>query len=213
MAPNFNSHLMTLAKRNTRSNIIKNYDFDYPQCRAKFTVTCVAGHILHYDFIASHRPWTSCDPFDLFEAHIEGIVTPDRKAIVDNLQSEARNAQQLMIWTDCDREGENIGSEIKRICLKANRNIIVKRARFSAIIAQYAHLSLSRPSNVLMVQIGRYTMQHSIRLSWMNPKQRRLTLEKYWTFVLAQHSPDCRLARCSLSSSRSLGLFLMVSGI
>ena len=61
---------------------------------------------------------------------------PDKKAIVDNLSSEARKVQQLMIWTDCDREGENIGAEIANICRKANRNIVVKRARFSAIIAQ-----------------------------------------------------------------------------
>lgn len=56
--------------------------------------------------------------------------------IARNLQSEARSAQMLMIWTDCDREGEHIGSEIVGECRKANRNIEVKRARFSAIIAE-----------------------------------------------------------------------------
>ena len=61
---------------------------------------------------------------------------PDKKAIVENLSSEARKAHQLMIWTDCDREGENIGAEIANVCRKANRDIVVKRARFSAIIAQ-----------------------------------------------------------------------------
>jgi Toprim domain len=204
---------MTLAKRNSRSNFIKNYDFDYPQCRANFTVTCVAGHILQYDFAESHRKWTSCDPFELFEAHIEEQVSPDKKAIVDNLQSEARNAQQLMIWTDCDREGENIGSEIKRICRRANPRIVVKRARFSAIIAQCAYLSLSKSPDVLMVQIGRYIVPHSIRSSWTSHKHRRLMPESFWTFVLAPHSPECRLVHCNLSSSRSQGWFPMVSGI
>lgn len=47
---------------------------------------------------------------------------------------EARNADLLMIWTDCDREGEHIGSEVAAVCRKANRGIRVKRARFSAII-------------------------------------------------------------------------------
>lgn len=58
--------------------------------------------------------------------------------------SEARGADMLMIWTDCDREGEHIGSEIVTVCRKAKRNIIVKRARFSAIIAQCVpHLSIT----------------------------------------------------------------------
>ena len=43
-----------------------------------------------------------------------------------------------MIWTDCDREGEHIGMEIVNVCRKVKPNIRVKRARFSAIIAQYA---------------------------------------------------------------------------
>jgi DNA topoisomerase III len=91
---------------------------------------------LQYDFAQTHRKWQSCDPFELFDAPIEAQVMPDKKAIVDNLSSEAQKAQQLMIWTDCDREGENIGAEIANVCRKAKPNIVVKRARFSAIIAQ-----------------------------------------------------------------------------
>ena len=70
-------------------------------------------------------------------------VPLDKKAIVDNLTIEARKAQQLVIWTDCDREGENIGAEIVKICRKSTPGIVVKRARFSAIIAQCADLHLS----------------------------------------------------------------------
>jgi DNA topoisomerase III len=192
MVPSFNVHLMTLAKRNTRGNV-NNYDFAYPQCRAKFTVTSVRGHLLQYDFAESHRKWSSCDPFELFEARVEWQIPPDKKAIADNLQSEARKAKQLMIWTDCDREGENIGSEIKRICRQANSRITVTRARFSAIIAQCVRSSFLRFPGMSMVQIGRYIMPHSIRLRWTNPKHRQLTLESFWTFVLAPHSPECRL--------------------
>lgn len=41
-----------------------------------------------------------------------------------------------MIWTDCDREGEYIGSVVAEVCRKGKPNIVVKRARFSAIIAK-----------------------------------------------------------------------------
>jgi len=57
-------------------------------------------------------------------------------AVENNLKSQARGCQKLVIWTDCDREGENIGSEIATVCRKVKPNIIVKRARFSAIIAK-----------------------------------------------------------------------------
>jgi DNA topoisomerase-3 len=39
----------------------------------------------------------------------------------------------LIIWTDCDREGENIGAEIVEVCRAANPRIAVYRARFSEI--------------------------------------------------------------------------------
>ncbi|KAH8980237.1 DNA topoisomerase [Lactarius akahatsu] len=140
--------------RSTRSNFIKNYDFEYPQCRANFTFTCVAGHVLGHDFALSHRKWNSCDPFDLFDAPIVTEVSPDKQAIVDNLTAEARRAQQLVIWTDCDREGENIGAEIAKICRKSRPNIIVKRARFSAIIAQQIHNAAQHPVELDYSQVS-----------------------------------------------------------
>lgn len=57
----------------------------------------------------------------------------DKKAIAKNIEAGARNATALFIWTDCDREGEHIGTEIRDVALKANRRLEVKRARFSNI--------------------------------------------------------------------------------
>ena len=39
----------------------------------------------------------------------------------------------LIIWTDCDREGENIGFEIIDVCKAVKPRIEVKRAKFSEI--------------------------------------------------------------------------------
>ena len=50
-----------------------------------------------------------------------------------NIQLQARYAKGLFIWTDCDREGEHIGSEIRDIAVKVNSRIDVKRAKFSNI--------------------------------------------------------------------------------
>lgn len=122
--------------RPTTNKYIRNYDFDYPQTNSVFVVTSVSGHLMEHDFDDVHRAWTSCDPFALFDAPIVNSVSPESKSIERNLLSEARGCDTLMIWTDCDREGEHIGSEIAQICRKARPNITVKRARFSAIIAQ-----------------------------------------------------------------------------
>jgi len=46
---------------------------------------------------------------------------------------EAQGARALFIWTDCDREGEHIGGEIRTEAFKKNARMEVKRASFSNI--------------------------------------------------------------------------------
>jgi DNA topoisomerase III len=55
----------------------------------------------------------------------------DNTGIAKNIQDQARFARALFIWTDCDREGEHIGSEVRDQAVKANTRIEIKRARFS----------------------------------------------------------------------------------
>lgn len=105
-------------------------------------MTAVAGHLLAHDFPDAYKQWSSCDPFILFDAPIHVTVPAANKTIERNLMTEARTANTLMIWTDCDREGENIGWEIISVCRKARPNIVVKRARFSAIIPQYVSIGV-----------------------------------------------------------------------
>ena len=124
--------------RQTNSHIptIKNYRFDYPKTRATFVVTYVAGHLTELDFTPEFKSWQACDPFQLFDAQTMVEYPGRSKDFIRNLQTQARNAHKLMIWTDCDREGEHIGSEIVTVCRKFNTRISVERARFSAIIPQ-----------------------------------------------------------------------------
>lgn len=46
-----------------------------------------------------------------------------------------KSCQGLIIWTDCDREGENIGFEIIDVCKAIKPNIKIYRAKFSEITA------------------------------------------------------------------------------
>jgi DNA topoisomerase III len=57
----------------------------------------------------------------------------DNAPIAMNIQQQARYARALFIWTDCDREGEYIGNEVRDAAFKGNSRLEVKRAKFSNI--------------------------------------------------------------------------------
>lgn len=60
----------------------------------------------------------SCPPVRLFDADIEKTVPSDFVPIKRTLQREIRGCQDLILWTDGDREGENIAAEIASVCLE-----------------------------------------------------------------------------------------------
>jgi DNA topoisomerase III len=73
----------------------------------------------------------------------------DSKAIHENIVQESRYARGLFIWTDCDREGEHIGSEIERAAKKGNAHIQVKRAHFNNLEREYFLLSIDLISHII----------------------------------------------------------------
>ncbi|BEJ16114.1 hypothetical protein CspHIS471_0507190 [Cutaneotrichosporon sp. HIS471] len=129
-----------------KNKFCRNFDFPYrlppplgDNRDCEFTVTSVLGHLTETDFPDEYRQWSSCDPFALFDAPVVTKVAADHRQLERNLQDEARNADILMIWTDCDREGEHIGYEVVEVCRRANPRLRVRRARFSAIIPNQIH--------------------------------------------------------------------------
>ena len=61
------------------------------------------------------------------------MLRQDKKSIAKNLAEQAKYARLLVIWTDCDREGEHIGQEIVDAARKGNASIQIKRAKFSNV--------------------------------------------------------------------------------
>ncbi|KAL1971071.1 hypothetical protein VTN77DRAFT_22 [Rasamsonia byssochlamydoides] len=114
---------------------VKNYVFTFNFGGAwgscSVTMTSVIGHLTGLDFERQYRGWTSCPPSALFEAPVVESVDPDKLSIAQNIQEQAKYARALFIWTDCDREGEHIGTEVRYQARRSNANIEVKRAKFS----------------------------------------------------------------------------------
>lgn len=86
---------------------------------------------MNMDFEEKYRGWSTCEPVKLFEADIVRFVPEDYIGIEKNLQNESKYCDQLILWLDCDREGENIAFEVMECCLHTNRHLKISRARFS----------------------------------------------------------------------------------
>lgn len=152
---------------------------------AQMVMTSVSGHLLGFEFAYQFRNWQQCNPEDLFEAPVMKICSENMTKIKDTLMREARGCAGLIIWTDCDREGENIGFEIIDVVKSVKPNIPVYRAKFSEITApsvRRALANLEAPDQLqsdavdvrseLDLRIGAaFTRYQSIRLQKMFPEE------------------------------------------
>ncbi|MQM05089.1 hypothetical protein Taro_037894 [Colocasia esculenta] len=76
----------------------------------------------------------------------------DKLDIKSTLEIEVRSCQWLVLWLDCDTEGENIAFEVLEVCTTVNQHLNIWRARFSALIDREIHQSvqnLVRPNKLL----------------------------------------------------------------
>jgi hypothetical protein len=97
--------------------------FEYNTSRAANLFACLASNAINTKTLA-HSYNTAPQP-----------PQQQKKApLKQNLQTLARRAAWLILWLDCDREGENIGFEVLEVCRAANPRLTVRRARFSALI-------------------------------------------------------------------------------
>ncbi len=107
-------------------------------------MTSVSGHLLSTDFPFAYNNWSAIDPMELFTAPVQKICREkSQQQIKQTLEREIRSCHGLIIWTDCDREGENIGYEIIDVCRAIKPNIEVHRAVFSEITSQAVKRALA----------------------------------------------------------------------
>lgn len=103
-----------------------------------FKMTSVCGHVMGVDFISKYNNWDRVDPVELFSCPIEKKEATPKLKMPAFLSAEARGCDYLVLWLDCDKEGENICFEVMNAVstsMKGNvySNSVTYRAKFSAI--------------------------------------------------------------------------------
>jgi len=78
---------------------------------AHFKVTSTTGHMFSLDFPPEYNNTQQVQPADLFRAPTVHMEDP-RPAVSKHLAQEAQDCDVLVLWLDCDREGENICFEV-----------------------------------------------------------------------------------------------------
>jgi DNA topoisomerase-3 len=97
--------------------------------------TSVRGHLATTDFPKDFG-WSRVDPIQLFDAPLEVIYSDDMKPLQTMLSRLSRDVGAVILWLDCDREGEAIADEVRQVCIEANRDLepFIYRARFSTVL-------------------------------------------------------------------------------
>ncbi len=95
----------------------------------EYDVVSLRGHIIELDYPKEYNDWSSMSPVDLVYA--PQVKTVRVKSILNMIKELAATADEIIIATDYDREGELIGMETVR---EAGADISkVRRAKFSAL--------------------------------------------------------------------------------
>ncbi|MQM17056.1 hypothetical protein Taro_050021 [Colocasia esculenta] len=117
------------------STDVHEFDGTFQGSHAHYRVTSVIGHVFCVDFPSKYQNWDVTDPIDLFQAPTLKSESNPKAHICRHLHQEARGCGYLVLWLDCDREGENICYEVIE-CTGINESEVGKRiyrARFSSV--------------------------------------------------------------------------------
>ncbi|KAK6588006.1 DNA topoisomerase III beta [Cryptosporidium xiaoi] len=132
------ANTLSKGKLNTRRGKTPVHEFSgtFMGKNVGFRVTSVAGHVFEVGFPKNYSNWDKVDPITLFDAPI--IKNESSSKLVSHLEKESRGCNYLVLWLDCDREGENICFEVISV-VYGNMNKgrdqreWIFRARFSSI--------------------------------------------------------------------------------
>jgi len=117
--------------KSKRSYVEGTPAFTFTQGDDRVTVVGLRGHIINLDYPEALNDWARVDLKELVWAEPQKVVTAGK--IGAALRVLAADADEVVIATDFDREGELIGVEALEIIKEARPEIRIRRSRFSAL--------------------------------------------------------------------------------
>jgi len=132
------------------------------------------GHIMAVDFPEGYSKWNLEHLTELVQADV--LKEPAEKGIIRSVAKLAKEADDVIVATDFDREGELIGADVRDIVVKANPKVPVSRVRFSAITKGEIERAFAEPGVISedLAQAGE--ARQDIDLVWGAVLTRYLTL-------------------------------------
>ncbi|MEM3342151.1 MAG: DNA topoisomerase, partial [Thermoplasmata archaeon] len=151
--------------------------YTFSKGKDSYTIIPLKGHIVKPDFPVKYNQWLRISPKRLID--IEPEITIDAKEYVKLLQKEGKKAERVIIATDYDREGELIGLEALELIKKVNKNIEVKRARFSAFTEKEVTSSFKKLGDIDKNLADSARSRQFIDLTWGAVLTRFLSMASY----------------------------------
>jgi len=108
-------------------------------------VVGLSGHVVGVDFPPEYSEWRDVEPVELVDAEI--VKSPTQENIVRTLRQLARDAEDVVIATDYDREGELIGKEAYEL-VRDETDAPVSRVRFSSITEREVKNAFDDPDEI-----------------------------------------------------------------
>jgi DNA topoisomerase-3 len=122
---------------------------------ATFKVTSVAGHVFNRDFPTEYQDWKQ-DPEGLFDAPTLRKLDKHSRPVANHLSNISRNLDFLVLWLDCDKEGENICFEVLDVC---KRNI--PNVRYIFVLIYFSRNCKEFTARSLVQSRKKISKQHS----------------------------------------------------
>ncbi len=137
------------------------------------------GHVLNPAFPEEYKSWQEINPRDLIDAPL--IKQPTDKNVVKAIQKVAKDADDIIIATDFDREGELIGYEALSEIIESNPKLQsaelekatedgsasgIKRARYSALTKEEIERAFGDLDELSMPLVQAGAARQDIDLIW-----------------------------------------------